>query len=403
MKPANVVLVSAYGRGHWLAVSLLKKGLNPLILDVTERLGSWSPEKAEGPFGFFNTENFDSSQYERLSEDDQFIDTPHGFTLWLSSGPLEFKGPTVQTRLKKLGDNLKLIDSLAHGWNLNEYIPSVENLHKGQKSPFLSKFMVRFPSRQGHQKSIDWCRRMGVHTLQNASILDISLKDRKTVRGIEYKADRSEKSEIAGLDQLIWSLSSEETGMLSTKIQQTLFPNGALEPEWYWARYRLKISEGSIRDSIPLHSLVVKDLDQPWTHENFVILIRTGSSDLFDAWMRLPHVQRFNKDYLTQRGQSLLSMFQEKLVSLTVELSEFPAGAEGTYQQIGPVRWGLYSSEQKKKWKPGQFKNVGFDIPELRDQLGINYQFQQQSIILKEIELWWNKLLSKQKTKESSL
>ena len=53
---SSVVLVSAFGRGHWLAANLVAEGIPVDLIDVTERMGVWPVEDTEGPFGFFKNE-----------------------------------------------------------------------------------------------------------------------------------------------------------------------------------------------------------------------------------------------------------------------------------------------------------------------------------------------------------
>ena len=40
----SVFVVSVFGRGHWLAVELKRKGLDVTLIDVSAAMGSWGPE-----------------------------------------------------------------------------------------------------------------------------------------------------------------------------------------------------------------------------------------------------------------------------------------------------------------------------------------------------------------------
>ena len=52
----DVVIASAYGRGHWLASHLSEQGWRVSLLDFTKALGPYTPEDYEGPFGLLETD-----------------------------------------------------------------------------------------------------------------------------------------------------------------------------------------------------------------------------------------------------------------------------------------------------------------------------------------------------------
>ncbi len=419
MSSSGILIVSAYGRGHWMAAQFSRMGIPTSLIDVSEKIGSWVPEEIEGPFGFFQDENLDESQVERLLEDDSFQEVKNGFTLWLKSGPLELKGPVTAHRLKQLDVGARVqnyilnpsydqkrklvlapysenwLAQLAHAYGSNGFYLNADFLEWGKVSPLFATFSVRMPSRQGHRRSLDWCRRLGVKVIEKSIVKDVSLRDRRTIRGLEYQEDQSEKSQHLDCEQLIWCLSSEETSMLNARLLEVFFPQGVLESEWYWARFRLKIAEGHVRDELPLHSVLIDDLGKPWTHDNFIILQKTGSSDFFDAWMKLPTVQRFNKDYLNMRGTELTAVLMNRFVQLKVDVASYPLGYDLTYNSIGPVRQPLYDPVVKTRWKSSHFQNVSLDSIEQGEGLGLQYQILRQKKIVQNIDQWWKKLLLK--------
>jgi hypothetical protein len=422
MNKKEVLVVSAFGRGHWLAVHLKRNGIESAIIDVTEKMGTWIPEDAEGPFGFFQSDKMLESQYERLIEEEAPIEMTNGFTIWLNDGPVELKGPVGKRRLEKLdvqdetvqyllgqGKGLqkarlsrlpfsqKWLVCLAHGFTANEYHPSAEYFETEEFAALFAKYFVRLPSRVGHSRSLDWCERQGVEVVRKSDIIDISLKSRREVRGVEYRHNAAERTEIFECEQMVWCLTSEETGMLGIKPQQNLFPHGILEPSWVWTRYRLKVPEAQLRELLPMHVLVIDDIGRPWTHDNFVVLQKTGSADLFDAWCKLPNVQRFNKEYLASRGQGITNLLRERLVGMDVEVVNQPVGYDLTYNQAGPARHPIYDPTEKLLWRPGQFSNVHFDSAEQWRSLGWNGIFQKQNEVMNNLQLWWNKKIAKLK------
>lgn len=409
----TIVIISAFGRGHWLAVELQRSGLSVCLVDVTEKMGSSVPEDAEGPFGFFYSEKKKESQLERFLEGDPPQTLPGGFTVWLSDGPLEMKSSLTLHRLDQLqvapevrtailageADSFKKIQNLPFsktwlaqiGASLaaNVYFPHGELLNSKLPLSLFSNYMTIMPTRQGDQKSLDWCRRQGVKVIEKAEVIDFSFFDRKLVRGIEIRHDRSDLSRLIEGERFVWCLTSEESEMLGVKIQDHLYPEGKLEPEWIWSRFRIKLLPCLEREQLPAHFLMLQDLDRPWTHENFTLVIRTGSPDFFDCWMRISNVQRFNKEHLEFRGQRLIEILKSRLELSDPQIGEYPIGYEHTYNQVGPARHPIYNLSKKTRHKVGGFQNIYFDSPEQWDCLGWEGAFAHQNGIITQINHWW--------------
>src|ERR1043166_3049127 len=79
----KVAIISIFGRGHWLATELAKAQVPVLLVDISDKMGNWEPEDAEGPFGYFEIEK---SFRERLLADELSHQPASGLTLWLEEG-----------------------------------------------------------------------------------------------------------------------------------------------------------------------------------------------------------------------------------------------------------------------------------------------------------------------------
>ncbi len=79
----DVVVVSAFGRGNWLAAELARQGLSTTMVDVSDALGRWAPEDWEGPFGYFQSEAVTESLSTRLHVEDFSDGVDEGFVFWL--------------------------------------------------------------------------------------------------------------------------------------------------------------------------------------------------------------------------------------------------------------------------------------------------------------------------------
>ncbi|HWU43172.1 MAG TPA: hypothetical protein VN132_07035, partial [Bdellovibrio sp.] len=301
-----VILVSAFGRGHWLAAALAQEGIKTTLVDVSSKLGVWPTEDIEGPFGFFRNEKISDSQVDRLYSEDPFEEVPNGFSLWLPEGPVEFKGPLTKFKIDNLSlatpvrdllhavndknaravyrnlDELNFDQSwllhFAHQWAATTYMPNALGATEGESLPLLSSFLVRQATRSGLERSLNWLRSKNVEVLQPQQIMDASFGAGKSVTGLEISGD---KQGLFRLEQIVWMLTSEESYFLNERLGKYFFPEGALESEWCWVRYRLGLKQCFERDSLPLHTAVLDDIYSPWTHENLMVLQRTSLADQF--------------------------------------------------------------------------------------------------------------------------
>lgn len=422
-----VILVSAFGRGHWLAAALAQEGIKTTLVDVSTKLGVWPSEDVEGPFGFFRNERISESQMERLYHDDPYDEVPNGFTLWLKDGPFEFKGPTTKFKIEKASLNphvkdfllggsgqknaraiYKSLDSFtfdqswllhfAHQWAGTTYHSNAQGAVAGEAVPLFSSFLVRQATRNGLEKSLQWLSSKGVEVIRPQQINDVSFGGGKTITGLELSG---EKQGLFGLEQIVWMLTSEETYFLNERLAKYFFPEGPLEPEWCWVRYRMSLQACFERDHLPAHTVVMNDLYSPWTHENLMILQRTSLSDQFDAWMRIPTVQRFNKEYLTSRSHRMQKDLLSRMSLSDPQVLSFPQEYYYTYAQLGAARFPVFSEKHNSRRARVLFGNLHLDGPEQWSQYSWGSYFDRNELIQTKITQWWkDKLAKEQKEKK---
>lgn len=421
-----IILISAFGRGHWLAAALAQEGIKTALIDVSSKLGVWPSEDVEGPFGFFRNEKISESQMERLHSDGPFEELSNGFTLWLKDGPLECKGPLTKFKIEKaslsshikdflwsgLSDKngrllYKNLDSiefekswllhLAHQWASTTYKANAQGASVGQGLPFFSSFLVRQATRNGLEKSLEWLMSKGVDVIKPHQIVDISFKGKKTITGLELSG---EKQGLFRLEQIVWMLTSEETYFLNERLGKYFFPEGAIEPEWCWVRYRVGLQQCFERDRLPFHVLMIDDLYSPWTHENMMVLQRTSLSDQFDVWLRIPTVQRFNKEYLTARSVRMQKHLAGRMTLSNPHVLSFPQEYYYTYAQLGAARFPVFNESQSSRRDKSLFKNLYLDGPEEWPLYSWGSYFERHELIGAKISNWWKeKLLKEQKEK----
>jgi|GEM_PF-1120484 len=427
---SQVVVVSIFGRGHWMAVELARKGIPTLLLDVTDQMGAWKAEDAIGPFGFFKTEELSEIQNERLFEDGKPQLVPQGLTVWLKSGPFELKGPVTEHRakalqipesvinyvsgktlgggLRKLSFEQSWLAHLSHQFLSTTYSLAAEAVGSSVRAPLFASYYVNSPTEKSATKAmlqnLKWCESHGVKVVR-AELRDLAFADRKTLSGFEIKTDQSGQIQILKTEEVIWSLSGEETSMLGKKIQATLFPHGVESSEWSWVRYQVKVKELSsqsalTKEQIPLDSLVIEDLMLPWTHENFIILQKLSAADVFNAWIRIPTQQRFQKQYIEKHGQGVLRVLNGRIHDNEVIISESPIETNATFAEIGPTRFPIFARNVAHKVSRKSLSNVHWDGPEIWPSYHVQSIFESQGKIVKEISAWWTKKEELRKKRE---
>lgn len=419
-----VILISAFGRGHWLAAALAKEGIKTTLIDVSTKLGVWPPEDVEGPFGFFRTEKINELQLERLYSEGPYKELPNGFTLWLKEGPFECKGPLTQFKLDKFalakdvrnllsdGSNekggrsvYKNINSydfsetwflhLLHQYAATTYTASAQGATIGKAISAFSSYFVRQATRNSLEKSLEWLETQGVEVIKSQQIQDASF-GKKIVSGLELSG---KNQGLYRLEQLVWMLSSEETYFLNERFGKYFFPDGALEPEWCWVRYRLGFQQCFERDHLPEHSLVIDDLYSPWSHENVMIVQRTTLPEQFDVWIRIPAVQRFNKDYLTSRSFGIKKHLLSRMALANTEVLNYPQEYYYPYAQLGPARYPVFNKSESDRGK-SIYKNLFLDGPEIWSHYSHDAYFEHHELIFQRLVNWWKeKLLKQQKEK----
>jgi hypothetical protein len=413
VKPWDVLLVSAFGRGDWLAVELKSQGLSVCLIDVSESLGHWPAEDIEGPFGFFMREDYPQSFIEYISQLGNFRNLGSGFTVWTKDGPLEMKSSITGYRMAQLGLHPGLRDLLAGPKSLSAhekselnqcpfsqiwplclafqvdattYKPNRQALQGATSMPLMNSFSVNLATRSGRERSLKWVESQGVPVILNSEILDIAMSGRRQLTGVELKG---EKSGFFKFEQLVWNLSSEESYFFNERLGKKLFPQGVIEPHWDWMRFRIKVQECLEVHTLLSHLCLIDDVMEPWTHENLCLLQKTGSTENIDAWVRAPTVQRFNKDYLKNLGRRLEEKLRGKMPMSEATVVDYPQAFTYTYKELGPPRFPIYLKEDESSRSASFFNNFSRDGQEVWERFSLDYQFQFQSKLRDQLVRQW--------------
>lgn len=413
------VLLTAFSRGHWMAAHLKKMGLKTLVIDLSNQLGPWPAEDTEFPFGFFKSDKYSDSFQQWFAHYDPFVENEQGFCLWLNDGPLELKSNLTQHRLKILGldelateflaqSKLKLNETEIKKINSNSFRRSwlVHFAHQiaspiyranaksvtpdSRALPLFSNFSRRQFSRPANQDSLNWLKSQGVDVADSETVLDIALQNPKEAAGLELKGKVF--NGLVRFEQLVCLLTSEELDFYNQKLAQAMFPKGTLESEWCWLRYRLKLKDHQEWRNVPAHFCMLMDENLPWTHENCMIMQKTSSPENLDVWVRLPSVQRFNREYLVQHGDKILNNFFQRLPLSDASVLQYPQEYYYTYKELGAPRFPVFSENILVKQNSQPFRNVYRADSEVMATYSYDAMFEFQDKLASHIHRRWREI-----------
>ncbi|MDZ4660002.1 MAG: hypothetical protein SGJ18_00140 [Pseudomonadota bacterium] len=395
---SEVLIVSAYGRGHWLAADLSLKGFKVALADITGNMGRWTPADWEGPFGIFRTDRMESLQVSCLLEDSPQEKVESGFSLWWDKGPLELKGPLYKYQFLKSGLSVeterylmqkgekkgvagqefhqKWLADLCHQAAANVYLPSHEGMNYGSALPIFDDYSLRQSSLEGLERSLSWCKSQGVQVIPKVKIDDLYFEG-KVIGGVELSCANSG---LYRTKYLIWCLSSEESQRTPDSVHGRLFPRGAISPQWNWMRYRVVLDSDYFNDLLPSRFMLIENIYLSWTHSNLSFVQKTVKKGDYDVWMRVPSSQRFQGAYLKSLGDELTGLFERKLPGSKTQVQDMPQDYYYDYSELGACPYPVFENSTLDRLKTGRYNNVYFDGPEYWENMNVNgrYRYQQQ-------------------------
>lgn len=419
---SDVVIISAFGRGNWLAAELSGQGLDTVLIDVSDLMGRWAPEDWEGPFGLFHSEQLSPSLMTRLHEEDYFDPVDEGFVVWLSDGPIDTLGPHAGYLLEKAKidktqqDYLQKFDALkgraaqkardeirgqgfrntwfthlAHSLAANVHFENADALNSPRPLPVMSPLSIRRVTRRGYEKSLEWARSRKARVLEKARLKDYSVQTHF------FQSIEVESPEWSGVligDQVVWCLSSAETAHMQKQVppahlfSDELFAGESLESEWSWLRYRYQLKNEGLLEVIPKKFVLIEDLDLAWTHANMALVQKTVSEQDFDVWMKIPTQHRFHRAYVENLGEEMRTILGRRIPRSEPKLVSLPQDYHYDEATLGPSRYPVYNAAQLRKLPRKSWINLHYDGPECWELLDWNGEFIHQQTIYSAIMSW---------------
>ncbi len=437
---ADVVIVSIFGRGNWLASELATLGWKTTLVDVSSRMGEWQSADTEGPFGVLDASDLLASQKTRLQEELESVTVPSGFSIWTKQGPIEFRSemtqflmkqrevsPMVERYLRQLGmptreterDRKELermpfernwLACFAHQLSSTVFSENHLSLEQGTPQPLFLPFSIRRLTADGYRRSLAACASAGVTVRANANVADIRLNQR-AVDAIEVQDEQAGVLRGRGY---VWMLSGEESLRFNSPVHSTLFPNGAMGPDWYWSRFRVELRGRQYEGQLSPWTTLLEDPFLPWTHTNCMIM-RTLADDAIasdssrgsvsdsslgsgnytktsgtqprglDIWMRLPMWSRFDFGYLQDMQYEMEKILARRLPQSEPVTKEMPVEFRVAREKLGPPRFPVYSAQNHGRTENLIAANLLFDGPEYWASLDAIGQLRHHSQLLEKL------------------
>lgn len=398
----DLVVVSAFGRGQWLATELAGQGWKTALVDVSDQVGMHSSKDVEGPFGLFESQDLLPSQRARLADEGEFTQTPTGFALWLPEGPLEFRSEltpfllrardipdSVETYIRHTGAKPKDGErekkttaklQYSHSW-LAQFAHALtsatqhENhvaLEADSVAPLFSPYGLRQLTDAGISKGFQVAKTAGVVVRQKSKITDIRF-DGKAADAIEIQG------EVSGVQRgraFVWCLSFDETKAVSEKLAAQLFPKSWPEPQWAWQRLSILAEPSDLLECLPLSVALIEDVDLAWTRANMIMLRRRAGESAVDAWVKVPAWMRRETEAFENVRKEVLATLSQRLPGVQLRYET---------NSLSPLLWPIYTKEDFEHLGAVKSPNLFFDAPGSWASIDWLGRFKVENVILEKL------------------
>ena len=432
---ADAAIVSAFGRGDWLARELAGAGAHVLLIDVSESLLTTAAEAkgaeadpseddpyvdAEGPFGLFDEPSLGDAQKQNLftGDSENVSAADRGACVWTEDGPIELRSELSEYQMTARGLALEVgpylhwpdrgpdgarwakrergrlaarpfktswLAAFAHQAFATTYVEAPEILRAGSSPPLPLRagFWVRCATRAAARASLGACERGGIRVLRDVAVGDIRLFGRE-VEALETRGAGPSASTVGSVEKahaFIWCLSGIETAWASPRANSVLFFESPLRPAWRWMRARFALADVPSVRALPVWTALIGDRFLPWTHANLVVLRRNG--DAFDAWLRLPSERAArNSDYAHEVFGAAQALLEARIPGGAPRLVRISREALAGPEK--PAMQPVFALHELADAKRARLQNLFYDGPETWETLGRNGAIARQREILAE-------------------
>jgi hypothetical protein len=408
-KAFDLVIVSAFGRGNWLASEFASRGWRVSLLDATSALGTFDERDVEGPFGLLEASDLQPSQRARLVDEGEFASVSGGLTLWLPEGPLEFRSELTpfllrareiphdvesylrhpdfaakeaqgdRRALRKLQYSHSWLAQFAHSFSSAAHYENYIALESDAVAPLFTPYGLRQLTAAGTARGLQDCQTNGVSVRTNVQLKNFKF-DGKSAATFEYE-DARDGAVIESGRAFVFCLSYDETKTISDSLLRALFPAEWPDAPWAWQRLSMRVSDANFLSMIPLSSVVISDVDLAWTRANMIVLRRRNGAAEFDAWVKIPTWMRREKLAYEQVQNEVRTTLEKRFPGVRLEDVD---------QEMTPILWPIWSGDEFRVVQgsaaPRKSPNLFFDSPGVWTSLDWMGRFRHENKILTKLE-----------------
>lgn len=348
----KVCVVDAYYRAIDFACEARQKNFTVHYVDLTPLLGSWSPEDWEGPFGFFNEENYWPQQEWFVRSSFSSKNQTCGAVIHADGFPLEFKGPLLEHHLNTKFDSSVINFIKNQSWefkNLNKSWPILAAIASGSTQaepelknplPLFQDYTLRYPHRQDYQSLIDRAKNHGVQFLNvNEWTEKLSPDFFKNYEATVCAVNSETFANIYSQDAETNLAQSKITPHNWSKIK-SLYPD-VCHPEWQWVRYSFLLDSSANTNDWPLSFTYIPTLNEPWREENFMVMRKSDYNSWWDVWLKLPYLNLFDTDFYQIHKERIIYKLDKFMPKLKVVEYRLPTQS---VERVKGVPFPIYSN-----------------------------------------------------------
>ena len=414
--PSPVIIVSIFGRGLWIAKSLIEKAIPVVWVDLSFKAGQLGRLDIEGPFPIIQSTRLSEQQLDFWLGNDKCKPLNSGLTFLTQRGPLELRSEFSGQRGLNLGldeENFKYLEALsqppireksrskltklnlteswlshfAHQFMSLQDIPAARALSEGKACELLANLYCR-QGRDWHKDLVALSEDSALLSVFNdVEVEDIAFGDRKTPSGLLLK---KESSEVIKCSNLIWALGSAETQRISPRLAEVIFRSQQKEYNKIWMRWEVLVSGLSL----PSYFVILDDPALPWEHQNLLVLSQhLEQPETYSCWMILPQAQRFNRGYLEQETAELNSFLEKRFPGAEISIKNPPLEFASTSRELGESLFGLFKEGEFQRQVLPRWNQFYQLAPENQNGQGPNGRLEKEEQISTEVKKWWAKEL----------
>ena len=290
----DAVIVSAWGRGAWLANQLVQLKKKTAFIDLSSHWPNLQ-EEIEGPFGFFIPEDMDMFQQEWWRS--QWIPSEQGFSVLSDDLFLHFKDTFLSSVYAKRKDYSAVRSYLIHQKQPSGSFKETWLIHLIHS--IFSSVSAGLNSIVKSSRPLPVFRDFGVVSspLNSLSLLhpDVIYQQRSV---FDYQIKKREDSYLLANNrefflkakQIIFMLNPAELSSFHPLLFLTLFRK-RIQPSWYWDRFVFDFDFGSY--PFPAHFVCVDPSQVPWNGHHLLVCKRdTHFKNRLNVWVKLPCTEK---------------------------------------------------------------------------------------------------------------